>query len=290
MLVLSRRPTETIVFPSINAAVHVLKIESGRVRIGIDAPLGVAVVRKELLDRQGHRDLTPASVPLVGPDSLLSELKHLVRNRLNRAHLGLALLRRQLQVGLTQSMEVTIGKIEEALAILGGQMEDMSQSVVAPPFTLGELIDKYAGVEDVSQAVVAPPPMNPPRPRKALLVEDDRNECELMAGFLRLAGFEVHTENDGADALDYLCDHADRDEPDVMLLDMGLPRCDGPHILRTIQEYHAYTGAKIFAVTGHRPEEFSPESGVNRIDRWFQKPIHPEDLLRELNAELMGGN
>lgn len=53
-----------------------------------------------------------------------------------------------------------------------------------------------------------------------LVVEDDRNQRELPAGFLRMAGLDVDTAGDGLDALEHL--HA-RSRPDMVLLDMGLP-------------------------------------------------------------------
>ena len=53
MLVLSRRSSEKILFPSINAVVQVLSIKGGAVRLGIDAPPEVTILREELRD-QAH--------------------------------------------------------------------------------------------------------------------------------------------------------------------------------------------------------------------------------------------
>jgi|GraSoiStandDraft_29_1057270.scaffolds.fasta_scaffold1826043_2 carbon storage regulator len=50
MLVLSRRLNEKIVLPDLNVVIEIVAIERGRVRIGIEAPADVAVMRKELLD------------------------------------------------------------------------------------------------------------------------------------------------------------------------------------------------------------------------------------------------
>src|SRR5205085_8039626 len=89
-----------------------------------------------------------------------------------------------------------------------------------------------------------------PRSRKALVVEDDTNERELLAGFLRMAGLDVVTAGDGADALDHL---RGAPLPDVVLLDMVLPRCDGPETIRAIRHDPQLRGVRIFAVTGHSP-------------------------------------
>jgi DNA-binding response OmpR family regulator len=128
-----------------------------------------------------------------------------------------------------------------------------------------------------------PPAVPARKPLKALLVEDDRNERELLAGFLRMSGLEVDTAGDGGDALDYLRSH---DRPDVILLDMGLPRVDGPTTVREIRRDPAWAGLKVFGVTGRLPDEFDLENGPAGIDRWFHKPLDPSALVRDLDREL----
>jgi len=104
-----------------------------------------------------------------------------------------------------------------------------------------------------------------------------------MAGFLRLSGLEVDTAGDGCDALDYL---KTRGRPDVVLLDMGLPRCDGATAVREIRRNPALAGLKIFAISGSLPEDYNVAQGPGGVDRWFQKPINPEEFLQQLNREL----
>src|SRR5262249_53908914 len=118
---------------------------------------------------------------------------------------------------------------------------------------------------------------------KALLVEDDANQRELLAGFLRMSGIDVATAGDGCAALDYLHSHPC---PDLVLLDMGLPRCDGPTAVRLIRSEAAYRDLKIFAVTGASPDELGVETGPAGINRWFRKPLDPTALLQELRQEM----
>ncbi|HEV3257873.1 MAG TPA: response regulator [Gemmataceae bacterium] len=258
MLVLSRRPNEKVLFPSINTSVQVVTIKPGVVRLGIQAPPEVAVFREEILDRS--RLPAPIGSPLVeNAGSTLRELNHMVRNRLNAATVGLALLRRQLKAGLTVASEGTLERINEEFRTLQHQ------------------------VEEAAKKAVPPAPARARKAHKALLVEDDTNERELLAGFLRLAGLDVATAGDGTDALDYL---RGQGRPDVVLLDMVLPRCDGPTTVREIRRDPALAGLKIFAVTGHAPERFGLEGKGAGIDRWFNKPLNPENLLRDLQQEL----
>ena len=253
MLVLSRRTDEKVVFPSINATIRVVAAKTGLVRLGIEAPEDVPVFREEVLAREGGREAA-ARQPGLLADKLPRELRHALNNHLNASTVGLALLRRQLDMGLTRNMAATLDKMEQELGKLQQRLEEAAARVSAPP---------------------APPA--PPR-CQALVVEDDRNECELLAAFLRLSGMEVATAGDGADALDYL---RDRGRPDVVFLDMLLPRCDGPTTVRAIRGNPAYAGLKIFGVTGTNPERFGLTEGPGGIDRWFHKPLNPEVLVRE---------
>jgi len=251
MLVLSRRPGETIQIPLINTSVQVVEISPRAVRLGIDAPSEVQIFPGETL--AGVGPIQPVSEPAA---ARIRELNHVIRNRLNAATLGLALLRRQLRAGMTVDSESTLDRIATEFQTLQQQVEQTTRAL--------------------AQA------SRPARVRKALLVEDDHNERELLAGFLRMAGLDVATAGDGTDALDYL---RNRGRPDVVLLDMVLPGCDGPATVRAIRRDPDLRGVKIFGVTGHDPGRFGLEDGHAGVDGWFQKPLNPEKLLRDLHRE-----
>lgn len=249
MLVLSRRLSQKLVFPAIQATVQVVAVKPGVVRLGIDAPEHISVFREELLERKDFPTENRVSQAL--PESTANELMHLLNNRLNTSTVGLALLRRQLERGLTSDMIDTLNKIEGNLKTVQQRVERL----------------------EIQRST-------PLARRRALLVEDDRNECELLAGFLRLAGLDVHTAGDGAAALDYLNYHG---KPDVLLLDMILPRCDGPTTVRAIRRNPNFAGLRIFGVTGAPVEQFGLDEGPAGIDVWLRKPLNPEVLLRELD-------
>ncbi len=190
MLVLTRRVNERILFPTLDVSIQVVAVQSGLVRLGIQAPGQIPVFREEVLRR--------------------------------------------------------------------------SEAARIKPFASDDRKEK---------------------PRQALVVDDDQNECSLLAGFLRLAGLEVMTAGDGADALDYL---RTRGRPDILLLDMLMPRCDGVSTVRAIRRDPNCAGLKIYALTGHSPEHLGVDPGDTGIDRWFRKPVDPEVLLRDLKQELGG--
>jgi two-component system, OmpR family, response regulator len=293
MLVLSRKLNEKILLPSIHTSVEVLDIKGDRVRLGIEAPASVTILREELAARQaaegglpvrptapvrkpaGDRataalaeaaPVDPAAIEsMEAAQALVRRHRHQFRNHLNSATIGIALVQRQLQAGMLAQAEATLTKISTGVH----QMTDQLELVILPPGALS------AGNE-----VLPAGPAKKGAPR-ALLVEDDHNECQLLAGFLRLAGYQVATANDGSDAIDYLHQN---ERPDVMLLDMMLPRCDGPTMIRRLRDEPAFHDLKIFAMSGYTPDQVGLDCSASGVARWFQKPLNPELLLRELNA------
>ena len=261
MLVLSRRLHEKVLFPGTHTSVQIVAVKGGVVRLGIDAPPDVIILREEVPERTAEwgpaQEKQPADPAL---ERTRDQLNGQVRDRLRLTSVGLGLLQLQLDAGLAEEAQATLARIREDFQLL-----------------------RY-GVEGELEQVPPPPPAAPARKvRKALLVEDDRNERELLAGFLRMSGLDVDTASDGSDALDYL--HS-RGRPDVVLLDMGLPRMDGPTMVRQLRRDPAYAGLKIFGVSGHQPDEFDLERGPAGIDRWFQKPLDPTALVHDLTEEL----
>ncbi len=260
MLVLSRKQNEKILIPGIQASIEVVAIKGNVVRLGIQAPPDVVILREEL---QGQAS-GPSSgkQPLAnGPEAKLRDLEQLLSTRLTAASVDVALLRWQHEQGLSARLGESIDKVDRELEALRRHLETSTGQAEARPAAKKR------------------------RACKTLLVEDDRNERELLASFLRMAGLDVDTAGDGVDALDYL--HT-RGRPDVVLMDMGLPRCDGQSAVRAIREDPAYAGLKIFAVTGHAPSHFGLNGGKPGVDRWFQKPLNLEDLLRDLNLDVAG--
>jgi two-component system, OmpR family, response regulator len=259
MLVLSRRLNEKVLFPGFDTTVEIVAIKSGVVRLGIAAPPDVPVLREELQDRTAEWKQPTMNQPADRTAEVtLDKLYHQMRDRLKVTRVGLGLLHLQLDARLTEDAKATLTSIQEDFQLLCHGLEGELESVPAPPTAARKT-------------------------RKALVVEDNHNERELLAGFLRMSGLDVDTASDGSDALDYL--HS-RGRPDVVLLDLGLPRIDGPSTVREIRRNPANNGLKIFAVTGYSPDDFDLERGPAGIDRWFQKPISPNALLDTLTQDL----
>src|SRR5262249_25613133 len=130
MLVLSRRPNDKILFPGINATVQIVSVKGSTVRLGIDAPPDVAILRDELQDWTHRRVMPP---PVQSAEERLRELRHLVRNRLNVTSIGLGLLRQRAKTGLSDDLERTIGKMEEEMQMLRQRLESDAAKAPSPP-------------------------------------------------------------------------------------------------------------------------------------------------------------
>jgi carbon storage regulator CsrA len=262
MLVISRKLHEKVLLPAIGTAVQVMGIKRGVVRLGIEAPQEVTVLRAEVADRVAEWGRSDSRTQeRTAAEGMRDQRTGPLQERLQTTGVSLGLLRLQLEAGQIADAKATLAALQQDYQVL------------------------LHGVHGETESPLRQCPSQAHRRQKALLVEDDRNERELLAGFLRQAGLEVDTAGDGSDALDYLRTHA---KPDMVLLDMGLPRVDGPTTVRSIRHNPALSGLKVFGVTGHSPDEFDLERGPAGIDRWFQKPLDPARLLRDLHEELDG--
>lgn len=176
--------------------------------------------------------------------------RHQIRNRLNIANLAVHLAQKQLGDGQYEEAD---GLLADAIR----EFEALEQ----------EYVNQKSSNIQSGRAI------------RALLVEDNPNERALFSDFLRLNGIHTETACDGIEALDYLKSH---DRPDVVLLDMRMPRCDGPTTISAIRGNLAYEGLKVFAVSGADPRECFVPSTTLPVDGWFTKPINPAKLVDEL--------
>ena len=114
---------------------------------------------------------------------------------------------------------------------------------------------------------------------RILLVEDDASIREITALGLRGAGFEVDTAADGADGLD----RWRRDRPDLVLLDVMLPRLDGLEVLRAIRRESTTPVVMLTARADTIDVVVGLESGA---DDYVRKPFELPELVARVRAAL----
>ena len=119
-----------------------------------------------------------------------------------------------------------------------------------------------------------------PRVRaRILIVDDERSLVGVVAMVLGDAGYEFVTAYDGETALRRIRD----DPPDLVLLDLGLPRLSGDEVARTIVERAL---APVIILTGRRePDEIARFLDLG-VDDYVSKPFTPTELLARVRATL----
>jgi CheY-like chemotaxis protein len=123
-----------------------------------------------------------------------------------------------------------------------------------------------------------PPPVGArdTKPRRVLIVDDNVDASDLLAEFLRQAGHTVTIANDPLDALEV----AAREEPEVAVLDIGLPRIDGYQLAARLRATDAGAKCCLIAVTGYgQPEDHERSRGAG-FDCHLVKPVDLDLLLR----------
>ena len=114
------------------------------------------------------------------------------------------------------------------------------------------------------------------RPR-ALVVEDSPEFMLLCRHLLEKEGFDVVVATDGISAVDV----AQRERPDIAILDLGLPGVDGIEVCRRIRQF---TDAYIVMVTG-RTDEVDKIVGLSvGADDYVTKPFSPRELAARIQA------
>jgi two-component system CheB/CheR fusion protein len=136
------------------------------------------------------------------------------------------------------------------------------------------------GPEVPEPRCAAAPARAPVRPRRVLIVDDNRDAAESMALLLQLRGHDVRTAHDGPGGLAA----ADAFRPEVVLLDIGLPGMDGYEVARRLRRRPAGKGTLLVAVTGYGHEDDRRRSREAGFDHHLVKPTDPAAV-----ADLLAG-
>jgi signal transduction histidine kinase/CheY-like chemotaxis protein len=120
-----------------------------------------------------------------------------------------------------------------------------------------------------------------PAQRRILVVDDNRDSAESLATLLRLVGNDVRTAHDGAEALAVAAAY----QPDLMLLDIGLPVLNGYEVARRLRTEPGYGRPVLVALTGYGSDEDRRRSLVAGFDHHLVKPVD-FDTLQQLLASV----
>jgi len=125
-----------------------------------------------------------------------------------------------------------------------------------------------------------PDPVHPIAHRRILVVDDNVDAAESLAMMLTMSGYETLTVHDGLEALAI----AETFRPNVMFLDIGLPKLNGYEVCRRLRQEQWGEDMVVIALTGWGQEKDKRLSSEAGFDSHMVKPVLP-DALEALLAE-----
>ena len=184
-----------------------------------------------------------------------------------------------------RSIERATGGLGIGLALVKGLTEMHGGAVTAESDGSGSVFTVTLPVlaaEPEARSRAAPPVCKDVLHR-ILVVDDNRDGAESLTQLLQVLGHKVVTAFDGVEAVEKAREH----RPEVVLMDIGMPRMSGYEATRRIREHDWGMGIKIIALTGwgqDNDRRLSQEAGC---DGHLVKPVSLPDLERKL-GELNG--
>jgi chemosensory pili system protein ChpA (sensor histidine kinase/response regulator) len=116
-----------------------------------------------------------------------------------------------------------------------------------------------------------------------MIVDDSLTVRRITSRLLTREGYEVLTARDGVDALELL----QTETPDVILLDIEMPRMDGFEFTRTIKGNPTSARIPIVMITSRTAEKHRNHARELGVDLYLGKPFQEEELLRHLREMLV---
>ena len=178
--------------------------------------------------------------------------------------------------------------VKQLLEMHGGRIEARSDGVGKGAEFIARLpVVAAAPRREVANTVEGPPTRI--ATCRILVADDNRDAAESMSMVLRLMGNEVRTVHDGLQAVE----EAAAFRPDLVLLDIGMPRLNGYDAARRIRAERWGRSIMVVAMTGWGQEEDKRRAAEAGFDRHFTKPVNPavlEQLIAGLRSHSLRGS
>jgi len=121
------------------------------------------------------------------------------------------------------------------------------------------------------------------REPRILVADDDTDAVLSLTALLRDEGYQVRGVHRGAEVLDAVFNFA----PDVVLLDIGMPKMSGYEVARALRERYGSARPALIAVTGRAAESDKQHAHAAGFEHHVGKPYEPRQLL-QLIGQLAG--
>ena len=112
------------------------------------------------------------------------------------------------------------------------------------------------------------------------MVEDEEAMVSLLREVLSKAGYQILTAMDGEEAIDLY--HQHKEEIDIVVLDLGLPKITGFDVMRELKEQNP--GVSIIITTGYLQPELKPELLQAGVKDCIYKPYLVDDLVEKVGS------
>lgn len=120
------------------------------------------------------------------------------------------------------------------------------------------------------------------RKPKILVVDDDPDLLKALRLRLRANNCDVITVSDGYSVIGA----AQKERPDVIILDLGLPAGDGFVVLDRLQQSDALSGIPVIVLTARDPQGNEARALKAGAAAFFQKPVDNEELMNVIRVSL----
>ena len=117
---------------------------------------------------------------------------------------------------------------------------------------------------------------------KILVVDDETVFVELIGKILKTAGYDVIAACDGQDGLE----KAKKEKPDLIVLDVMMPKMDGYTMLKEIRKDATIKNIPVILCTGKAQKDYIEVSQGIGVDAYLTKPIYPFDFLAKVKELL----
>jgi CheY-like chemotaxis protein len=182
-----------------------------------------------------------------------------------------------------EGLGIGLSLVSRLLEMHGGRLSATSPGIgLGSTFTveLPVLRTADAGQGADAAAAAAGQPAPTPGGRKVLLVDDNVDAMEMMAFLLAEMGYEAHTTADAGN----LVQMALEQQPDVIVLDIGLPGIDGYELARMLKRHPQLSSIRLVAHTGYGSPEDRRKAQEAGFDAHLVKPAELEDLEKALQG------
>lgn len=113
---------------------------------------------------------------------------------------------------------------------------------------------------------------------KILVVDDEKDLLETVRFRLSHSGYSVVTAEDGAEALE----KARTEKPDLIMLDLMLPKLDGYKVCSILKKDSQYSGIPVIIFSARAQEEDIRLAKETGADEYVTKPFEPQELLGKI--------